>query len=60
MRTTLIIFSLERGGAARGMSILANSWAGQDRDVTLLTLNRESVPAYPKAYHWGAKTRTSF
>lgn len=47
MRITLVIPSLERGGAERVMSILANSWAKRGRDVTLLTLNRGSVQAYP-------------
>jgi len=46
MRLTLIIPSLERGGAERVMSILASCWAGQGREVTLLTLKHGIKAAY--------------
>src|SRR5216684_2667994 len=49
MRITLVIPSLGRGGAELVMSNLANTWAGQGREVTLLTMNRGSIPAYPLA-----------
>jgi len=47
MRITLVIPSLERGGAERVMSILASAWSEQGREVTLLTLNRGAGTAYP-------------
>jgi glycosyltransferase involved in cell wall biosynthesis len=37
---------LERGGAERVLSILANAWAANGRQVTILTLNRGSGVAY--------------
>jgi len=46
MRLTLVIPSMERGGAERVMSILASSWAGKGHEVTLLTLKREVKPAH--------------
>jgi GalNAc-alpha-(1->4)-GalNAc-alpha-(1->3)-diNAcBac-PP-undecaprenol alpha-1,4-N-acetyl-D-galactosaminyltransferase len=46
MRLTLVIPSLQRGGAERVMCNLANAWAEQGREVTLLTLNKEGPPAF--------------
>ncbi len=46
MRITLVITSLERGGAERVLSRLASWWAEEGRDVTLLPLNNQAEPAY--------------
>ena len=46
MRITLVIASLERGGAERVISLLASWWAEEGRDVTLLPLNSHAEPAY--------------
>ena len=46
MRLTLVISSLRRGGAERTASVLANAWANQGHDVTLLTLEELDLPAY--------------
>ncbi|HZD93122.1 MAG TPA: glycosyltransferase, partial [Candidatus Sulfotelmatobacter sp.] len=46
MRLTLVIPSLQRGGAERVMSLLAGLWAEAGHRVTLVTLNREGPPAY--------------
>ncbi|HWS17172.1 MAG TPA: glycosyltransferase family 4 protein, partial [Candidatus Elarobacter sp.] len=43
----LVISSLDRGGAERILSILANAWAGQGRQVTLITFDDREAPAYP-------------
>jgi len=47
MRLTLIIASLGYGGAERTASVLANAWAERGAKVTLITLARDDVPAYP-------------
>src|ERR1051326_5826919 len=47
MRLTLVIYSLEGGGAERVMTILANTWVAASWPVTLLTLNDAStLPFY--------------
>jgi glycosyltransferase involved in cell wall biosynthesis len=55
MRLTLVIPSMERGGAERVMSILASSWAEKGHEVTLLTLKREVKTAHE--LHPGVKLR---
>jgi GalNAc-alpha-(1->4)-GalNAc-alpha-(1->3)-diNAcBac-PP-undecaprenol alpha-1,4-N-acetyl-D-galactosaminyltransferase len=47
MRLTLVIASLGRGGAERTASVLASAWAERGFNVTMITLEREDVPAYP-------------
>src|SRR5689334_15278642 len=47
MRLTLVISSLGRGGAERTASVLAGAWAERGEEVTLITLARDDVPAYP-------------
>jgi glycosyltransferase involved in cell wall biosynthesis len=47
MRLTLVISSLGRGGAERTASVLAGAWAERGDKVTLITLARDDVPAYP-------------
>jgi glycosyltransferase involved in cell wall biosynthesis len=46
MRLTLVITSLERGGAERAACDLAGAWVEQGKDVTILTLDRFGEPAY--------------
>src|SRR5438477_3864816 len=46
MRLTLVIYSLEGGGAERVMTILANTWAAASQPVTLLTLNDGATPPF--------------
>jgi glycosyltransferase involved in cell wall biosynthesis len=47
MRLTLVIASLGRGGAERTASVLASAWAERGFNVTIITLERDDVPAYP-------------
>lgn len=47
MRITLVIASLQAGGAERVLSILASHWAGQGRQVTLITLASVDEDFYP-------------
>jgi glycosyltransferase involved in cell wall biosynthesis len=47
MKITLVISALERGGAQRVMSILANAWAESGRQVTLITFDEKEAAAYP-------------
>jgi GalNAc-alpha-(1->4)-GalNAc-alpha-(1->3)-diNAcBac-PP-undecaprenol alpha-1,4-N-acetyl-D-galactosaminyltransferase len=46
MRVTLVIYGLGSGGAERVMSILANYWASQSWEVTLILLVDPSKPAF--------------
>jgi glycosyltransferase involved in cell wall biosynthesis len=43
----MVISSLGRAGAERTASVLANAWAERGEEVTLITLARDDVPAYP-------------
>jgi glycosyltransferase involved in cell wall biosynthesis len=47
MNITLVISSLERGGAERIISILASAWAGLGKNVTLIFFDGREAPAYP-------------
>lgn len=47
MRVMLVIYSLARGGAERVMSTLANAWAAQGYEVTIVTLDKQDRDAYP-------------
>jgi GalNAc-alpha-(1->4)-GalNAc-alpha-(1->3)-diNAcBac-PP-undecaprenol alpha-1,4-N-acetyl-D-galactosaminyltransferase len=47
VRITLLISTLGSvGGSERSISLLANAWAQQGREVTLLTFDHGDVPAY--------------
>lgn len=46
MRLTLVITSLGRGGAERTSATLANAWARQGHEITLITLARDDDPAF--------------
>ncbi len=46
MRVTLVIYALGSGGAERVMSILANYWASQGWEITLILLVDPSQPAF--------------
>lgn len=46
MKLTLIISSLERGGAERILSMLANAWAQRGTEVTLITFDDSEGAAF--------------
>ena len=41
IRLILVIYSLARGGAERVMTTLANVWAAQGYEVTIVTLDTQ-------------------
>ncbi|HEY2498194.1 MAG TPA: glycosyltransferase family 4 protein [Candidatus Angelobacter sp.] len=47
MKITLVISEMERGGAQRVMSVLANAWAERGKHVTLITFDEREAAPYP-------------
>ena len=47
MRITLVISTFGAGGAERVMAVMANYWAGQGHDLTLITLASAEEDFYP-------------
>jgi glycosyltransferase involved in cell wall biosynthesis len=47
MRLTLVISSLQRGGAERIISVLAGAWVEACHDVSLITFDDSEAPSYP-------------
>jgi GalNAc-alpha-(1->4)-GalNAc-alpha-(1->3)-diNAcBac-PP-undecaprenol alpha-1,4-N-acetyl-D-galactosaminyltransferase len=47
MRITLVIFSLNAGGAQRVLLTMADHWARQGRFVTVITLDSETADFFP-------------
>lgn len=46
MRITLVIYSMQAGGAERVLSIMANYWSGTSHKITLITLEGDSKPSF--------------
>ena len=46
MKLVFVIYSLQSGGAERVLSIMANHWAARLQEVTLITLEDGSKPAF--------------
>ena len=51
MRLTLVISSLDTGGAERVLSLMANYWAAHDFDVTVITIGSQEADCYALSPH---------